>query len=127
MGTKNLNENGPNPFFLFGTKNMASQSYGNSFTRKMVSTTSISFSMRGRYYNEIAEWKWPPIFQNKRVIYARRADVLELYSIVLRYYQQSTDTNLCRDFNLVRALPVDKHKHSLARIRYSMFVHYVQN
>ena len=22
MGTKNLNENGPNPFFLFGTKNM---------------------------------------------------------------------------------------------------------
>ena len=22
MGTKNLNENGPNPFFLFGTKNL---------------------------------------------------------------------------------------------------------
>ena len=22
MGTKNLNENGPNPYFLFGTKNL---------------------------------------------------------------------------------------------------------
>ena len=56
MGTKNLYENGPNPFFLFGTKNMvrvklimATVLFG------MVSTTSLSLSMRGRYNNEIAE------------------------------------------------------------------------
>ena len=29
--------------------------------------------MRVRYSNEIAEWKWPPIFQNKRVRYARKS------------------------------------------------------
>ena len=45
----------------------------------IVSTTSLSLSMRGMYYNKIAEWKWPPIFQNKRVRNAR-TDELELYS-----------------------------------------------
>ena len=38
--------------------------------------------MRVRYSNEIAEWKWPPSFQNKRVRYARksgRAVVVLLY------------------------------------------------
>ena len=30
MGTKNLNENGPNPFFYGGTKKYG-QSYGNGF------------------------------------------------------------------------------------------------
>ena len=25
--------------------------------------------MRVRYSNEIAKWKWPPIFQNRRVRY----------------------------------------------------------
>ena len=56
-----------------------SQSYGNGFDSGMVSTNSRSLSMRGRYKIEIAEWKCPPIFQNKRVRYAR-ADKLELYS-----------------------------------------------
>ena len=45
----------------------------------MVSTASLSLSMRGRYKNEIVEWKWPPVFQNRRVRYAR-ADELELFS-----------------------------------------------
>ena len=35
--------------------------------------------------------------------------------------------NLCRGFTLVHALSVDEHKHSPARMRYSKFVHYVQN
>ena len=48
-------------------------------------------------------------------------------TVVLLYYQQSAGTNLCRGFTLVHALPVDEHKHNLARIRYSKFVHYVQN
>ena len=38
---------------------------------------SLSLSMRERYKNEIAEWKWPPVFQNKRVRYVG-ADELEL-------------------------------------------------
>ena len=45
----------------------------------MVSATSLSLSMQVRFKNEIAEWEWSLIFQNKRVRYAR-ADELELYS-----------------------------------------------
>ena len=45
----------------------------------MVPTTSLSLSIRERFKNEIAEWKWPFFFQNKRARYAR-ADELELYS-----------------------------------------------
>ena len=55
MGTKNLNENGPNPFFLFGTKNMVRVKLMATVLFGMVSTTSLSLSMRGRYNNEIAE------------------------------------------------------------------------
>ena len=47
----------------------------------VVSTTSLSLSVRGRFKNEIAEWKWPLIFQNKRARYAR-ADELEIYSSI---------------------------------------------
>ena len=40
-------------------------------------TTARAYA--AEYKNYIVEWKEPPIFQNKRVIYAR-ADELELYS-----------------------------------------------
>ena len=55
-----------------------------------------------------------------------RADELELYSSsttspVKRRHQ------LMLRFTLVHALSVDEHKHSPTRIRYSKFVHYVQN
>ena len=58
-GTKNLNENGPHPFFFIqGQKHGQSQSYAwQRFCFGMVSTSSLSLSMRGRYNNEIAEWK----------------------------------------------------------------------
>ena len=65
MGTKNVYENGPNPFFLFGTKNMvrvkliATVLFRHGFDRSgcvlMFLQTSLSLSMRGRYNNEIAE------------------------------------------------------------------------
>ena len=68
------------------------------------------------------------VFKTRRVRYAR-ADELELYSsssttspvkrrhqLMLRFY-----------LGLVHALSVDEHKHSPARMRYSKFVHYVQN
>ena len=85
-----------------------------------VSTTSLNLSMRGRYNNEIGEWKWPPIFQNKRVRHYARGDELELYSSTVLLYQESADTNLLRrGFTLVHALSVDGHKHSPARMRYS--------
>ena len=47
MGTKNLDENGPNTFFFWDQK------YGQSILRQrfcfgMVSTTVVSLSMRGR-------------------------------------------------------------------------------
>ena len=79
MGTKNLNENGPNHFFYSGPKIWSESILWQWFCFGMFSTiiNSISLFMRGRYYNEIAEWKWPPIFQNKSVRYAR-ADELEL-------------------------------------------------
>ena len=46
MGTKNLNENGPNPFF-FGTKNMV----------RVNLMAMVLCSMRERYKNEFIEWK----------------------------------------------------------------------
>ena len=60
MGTKNLYENGPNPFFFIRDqkfqKNLVTES--NLWQRLCfgtVSTTSLSMSMRGRYNNKIAE------------------------------------------------------------------------
>ena len=78
MGTKNLNENGPNPCVFFYQKYGQSQSYGNSFVWHGFDNKPKL--MRERYKNEVIEWKWPPIFQNKRVRYSRRADDLKLYS-----------------------------------------------
>ena len=57
MGTKNLNENGPNPFFWGGTKNMVRVNLMATVLCGMVSRTSLSLSMRERYKNEIIEWK----------------------------------------------------------------------
>ena len=91
----------------------------------MVSTTRLSLSMRGRYKIEIAEWKCPPI---KKMRYAK--EQTRWSSTVVLLYQRSADTNLCRGFTLVHALSVvsvDEHKHNPARMRYSKFVHYVQN
>ena len=74
MGTKNLYENGPNPFLLFGTKNLVRPTlmgtknlYENGPNRQVWLRSdfsvnyqvvySLSLSMRARYNNEIAEWK----------------------------------------------------------------------
>ena len=68
MGTKNLYENGPNPFFLFGTKNLVRPTlmgtknlYENGPNRQVWERSDfslnygLSLSMRWRYNNEIAE------------------------------------------------------------------------
>ena len=74
MHTKNLYENGPNPFFFFGTKNMSEgHFYAYGFGLLCFRQTRTGLPMRVRYSNEIAEWKWPPLFQNKRVRYARKS------------------------------------------------------
>ena len=65
MGTKNVYENGPNPFFLIRDQKFGqADSYRNEkFIRKWTKSTglgafySLSLSMRRRYNNEIAEWK----------------------------------------------------------------------
>ena len=66
MGTKNLYENGSNPFFLFGTKTLVRPTlkgtknlYENGPNRQVWvrSDFSVSLSMRERYNNEIAGWK----------------------------------------------------------------------
>ena len=50
------------------------------------------------------------------------------WSFTVLFYQGSIDTNpMSRFYSLVQALSVDEHNHSSARIRYSKFVHYVQN
>ena len=68
----------------------------------------------------------PQVFK-RRVRYAR-ADELELYSSINSTSSPvEADTNLCSGFTLAQALSVDEHKHSSARMRYSKFVHYVQN
>ena len=46
-------------------------------------------------------------------------------AVALQYNEQgSTDTNVCGGFAVVRALSVDEHKHSPAKIRYSNKVLY---
>ena len=46
-------------------------------------------------------------------------------AVALQYHEQgSTDTNVCGGFAVGRALSVDEHKHSPARIRYSNKVLY---
>ena len=55
METKNLNENGPNSFLYSGSKIWSESNLWQRFFFGMVSTTSVSLSMRGRYNNEIAE------------------------------------------------------------------------
>ena len=56
MGTKNLYENGPNPFFYSGPKIWLKSNLWQRFCFGMVSTTNrLRLSMRGRYNNEIAE------------------------------------------------------------------------
>ena len=52
MGTKNLKENGPNPFFGRGPKILSESFLWQRFCFGIVST-SLSLSMRGRYKNEI--------------------------------------------------------------------------
>ena len=74
MHTKNLYENGPNPFFFFGTKNMSEGHLMHTVLACYVfGKLGQACIVRVRYSNEIAEWKWPPIFQNKRVRYARKS------------------------------------------------------
>ena len=80
MGTKNLNENGLNPFFGgWDQKYGQTKSYGNGLVRHGFDNKSKLVYYAGEIQNEIIEWKWPPIFQNNRVRYAR-ADELKLYS-----------------------------------------------
>ena len=67
MGTKNLYENGPNPFFLLGPKIWSGRLLWERKTYTKMDQidrsgcvlifllTSLSLSMRGRYNNEIAE------------------------------------------------------------------------
>ena len=73
MHTKNLYENGPNPFFFRDQKHERRPSYAYGFGLLCFRQTRTGLPMRVRYSNEIAEWKWPPIFQNKRVRYARKS------------------------------------------------------
>ena len=73
MHTKNLYENGPNPFFFRDQKHERRPSYAYGFGLICFRQTRTDLPMRVRYGNEIAEWKWLPIFQNKRVRYARKS------------------------------------------------------
>ena len=73
MHTKNLYENGPNPFFFRDQKHERRPSYAYGFGLLCFRQTRTGLPMRVRYSNEVAEWKWPPIFQNKRARYARKS------------------------------------------------------
>ena len=56
MGTKNLYENGPNPFSYSRPNIWLESNLWQRFCFGMVSTTNrLRLSMRGRYNNEIAE------------------------------------------------------------------------
>ena len=73
--------------------------------------------MRARYKIEIAEgWKWPST--QEYIFFTRVRFAREGKAVALQYHKQgSTDTNVCGGFAVVRALSVDEHEHSPARIR----------
>ena len=77
MGTKNFYENGPNPFFSFGTKSLVR--VWQRFCFNMIKTTSLSFfclcggDTTMKLPNENSQ-----VFKTRRVRYAR-ADELKLY------------------------------------------------
>ena len=60
-------------FFFRDQKHEQRLSYAYDFGLLCFRQTRTGLPMRVRYSNEIAEWKWPPIFQNKRVRYARKS------------------------------------------------------
>ena len=67
------------------------------------------------------------VFKTRRVRYAG-ADELELYSSSTTSSVKRRHQLMLRFYScLVHALSVDEHKHIPARMRYSRFVHYVQN
>ena len=74
---ENLKENGPNPFFVW-TKIMVRVNLMATVLCRHGFNSKPKLVYAGEIQNEIIEWKWPSIFQNKRVRYARRADELEL-------------------------------------------------
>ena len=59
--------------FFRDQKHERRPSYAYGFGLLCFRQTRTGLPMRVRYSNEIAEWKWPPIFQNKRVRYARKS------------------------------------------------------
>ena len=59
--------------FFWDKKHERRPSYAYGFGLLFFRQTRTGLPMRVRYSNEIAEWKWPPIFQNKRVRYARKS------------------------------------------------------
>ena len=99
-------------FFFRDQKHERRPSHAYGFGLICFRQTRTGLPMRVRYSNEIAEWKWPPIFQNKRVIYARKSKRAGPLQDCI--YQSS-------------ALAVDEHEHSPARMRYTKFEHHVQN
>ena len=82
----------------------------------------LSLSMRGRYNNEIAEWKWPPIFRNKGVRYAR-ADELELYSSSTTLPVQRRHQLMSRFYSRSRFVGGLTQAQPASRMRYSKFIH----
>ena len=60
-------------FFFRDQKHERRPSYAYGFGLLCFRQTRTGLPMRVRYSNEIAEWKWPPVFQNKRVRYARKS------------------------------------------------------
>ena len=75
MHTKNLYHTKMDQirFFFRDQKHERRPSYAYGFGLLFFRQIRTDLPMRVRYGNEIAEWKWPPIFQNKRVRYARKS------------------------------------------------------
>ena len=83
MGTKNLYENGPNPFFSFGTKILVrvKHMYGNGFVLVWFRLLLYAYCLCGgdttmKPPNENSY----QVFKTRRVMRYARADELELYS-----------------------------------------------
>ena len=78
-GNEKLKRKWPKSVFFLEPKTWSESILWQWFCFGMVSTTSLSLSMRGRYNNEIGEWKWPPIFHNEEgeICKSRRAGALK--------------------------------------------------
>ena len=115
VGTENLNENGPNPFWGEGPKTWSESILCQRFCFGMISTTSLSLSMRGRYIMKLPNG-------NGHLFFKTRGQTSWSSTVVYFTSEAQAPTYYVEVFLLLFKhcrWMIFEHKHSPVRMRYS--------